>query len=106
MSTTHLKITSIAFVAAITKYRVVALTETRDAMRSFHFDPFGEPLQNALPIGAGPGRASKIALRLGVGLFWGLVVGILAARVMYFNPDFAQTFGAVAANSIRGLFHI
>ncbi|WP_244409761.1 hypothetical protein [Methylorubrum populi] len=40
---------------------------------------------------------SRIALRTGVGLFWTLVVVIVAARAAYFHPHFAEQFGRVAA---------
>jgi hypothetical protein len=36
-------------------------------------------------------------LRIGTGLFWSLVVAILSARVLYFDPDFAVKFGQFAA---------
>ena len=36
-------------------------------------------------------------LRIGTGLFWSLVVAILSARVLYFDPDFAAKFGQLAA---------
>ncbi|WP_238253900.1 hypothetical protein [Methylorubrum podarium] len=38
-----------------------------------------------------------MALRTGVGLFWALVVVIVAARAAYFHPEFAERFGSVAA---------
>jgi hypothetical protein len=75
-------------------------------MRNFQFDPFGEALQSGASAHPQAGPASKVALRLGVGLFWSLVAVIIAARVVFFNPDFAKTFGTIAANCFRGLFHI
>ena len=65
-------------------------------MRSIQFDPFGEPVAQA-DQDERPGIASRIALRSGVGLFWVLVIGIVAARAVYFDPDFAEKFGSVAA---------
>lgn len=65
-------------------------------MRPIQFDPFGEPVAAS----SEPGRAtatSRVALRSGVALFWGLVVVIVAARAAYFDPDFAERFGNVAA---------
>ena len=43
------------------------------------------------------GRPPRIILRSGVGLFWMLVIGIVAARAAYFDPDFAEKFGSIAA---------
>lgn len=65
-------------------------------MRPIQFDPFGEPVAEAL----GDDRtdtASRFALRTGVGLFWVMVVAIVAARVAYFDPNLAEKFGAVAS---------
>jgi hypothetical protein len=67
------------------------------------FDPFGEPvaqdLRSAFAQTGRQGPGSRLLLRSGTGLFWMLVVGILAARVTYFDPDFAEKFGSVAALS-------
>lgn len=65
-------------------------------MRPIQFDPFGEPVAQAASHDQ-RSAASRIALRSGVGLFWVLVVGIVAARAVYFDPDFADKFGSVAA---------
>ncbi|MBB2961359.1 hypothetical protein [Methylobacterium sp. R2-1] len=62
-------------------------------MRPVQFDSFGEPI--AQPLCDEP-VASRIALRTGVGLFWALVVVIVAARAAYFHPDLAERFGSVA----------
>ena len=70
-------------------------------MRQLQFDPFGEPVAQDLRsidvAGSRPGAVSRIALKAGVGVFWGLVVVIVAARAAYFDPDFAEHFGSVAA---------
>lgn len=29
-------------------------------------------------------------------MFWALVIGVVVARVAYFDPDFAQKFGVAA----------
>jgi hypothetical protein len=71
------------------------------AMRDLQFDPFGETLQSVSVNDIGQGWASKVALRLGVGLFWSLVGVIVAARVVFFDSDVAKSFGVAAAN----LFH-
>ncbi len=69
-------------------------------MRNDHFDPFGERLSgsgDALP----QSRISRVALRAGVGLFWGLVAVIVTARVATFNPDLASSFSSFAANCVH-----
>ncbi|WP_430914040.1 hypothetical protein [Methylobacterium sp. sgz302541] len=68
-------------------------------MRQLQFDPFGEPVTQDLRGAAAPASrtASRIALKAGVGAFWALVVVIVAARAAYFDPDFAEHFGSVAA---------
>ena len=55
------------------------------------FDPFGEPVAQGAEQANGS-SASRIALRSGVGLFWMMVVAIVAARAVYFDPDFAEKF--------------
>ncbi|GLS45268.1 hypothetical protein [Methylobacterium brachythecii] len=65
-------------------------------MRPIQFDPFGEPVAHGTDHGA-PSSVSRIALRTGVGLFWAMVVVIVAARAAYFNPNFAEKFGSVAS---------
>ncbi|MGE0288054.1 MAG: hypothetical protein AB7I42_17090 [Bradyrhizobium sp.] len=49
------------------------------------FDPFGEPVPTAEP-SAGTGRAAKWLKSGGTGLFWVLVVAIVLARAVYFEP--------------------
>jgi hypothetical protein len=67
-------------------------------MPDVQFDSFGEPLPGDRTGLAQPqGNASRWMLRVGTGLFWSLVVAILSARVLYFDPDFAAKFGQVAA---------
>ena len=70
-------------------------------MRHVQFEPFGEPLapdpHNGCMPDAEIGTASRLVLRSGVGLFWMLVIGIVAARAAYFDPDFARKFGSIAA---------
>jgi len=67
-------------------------------MPDVQFDSFGEPLRDDRGLATRPqGQASRWMLRVGTGLFWLLVVGILSARVLYFDPDFASKFGQFAA---------
>lgn len=79
-------------------------------MSPLQFDPFGEPVAQSFRHQAETtGRAKpgpRPALRAGTGLFWVLVIGIVAARAAYFDPDFAGRFGAVAAvmKSLQGIF--
>jgi hypothetical protein len=67
-------------------------------MPDVQFDSFGARLPDG---GTGPvepqGNASRWMLRVGTGLFWSMVVAILSARVLYFDPDFASKFGQLAA---------
>ncbi|KQO91199.1 hypothetical protein ASF32_22935 [Methylobacterium sp. Leaf91] len=65
-------------------------------MRPIQFDPYGEPVAQGCDQDR-PGAASRIALRSGTGLFWAMVVVIVAARAVYFDPDFAEKFGTVAS---------
>ncbi|TXN21561.1 hypothetical protein [Methylobacterium sp. WL9] len=64
-------------------------------MRSIQFDPFGEPVAQAAEQDR-PSTVSRLALRSGVGLFWAMVVVIVAARAAYFDPSFAEKFSSVA----------
>jgi len=48
------------------------------------FDPFGEPV--AIADTAEPAGASRWLTRTGAGLFWTLVIAIVAARAVYFEP--------------------
>jgi hypothetical protein len=48
------------------------------------FDPFGEPVTMA--DAAELGRASRWLSRTGAGVFWALVIVIVAARAVYFEP--------------------
>ena len=70
-------------------------------MRSFQFDPFGEPLATGSlrTLARDKSRlgGSSLAIRIGVTAFWSLVVAIVLARVAFFNPDFAKSFCTVAA---------
>ncbi|MCJ2131403.1 hypothetical protein [Methylobacterium sp. E-045] len=65
-------------------------------MRPIQFDPYGEPVAQGCDQNR-PSASSRIVLRSGVGLFWAMVVLIVAARAAYFDPDFAEKFGTVAS---------
>lgn len=70
-------------------------------MQNAQFDPYGEPVAYTEPKASVPG--SRFMLRAGTGLFWSLVVVIVAARAAYFNPDFAASFGQIAS-AIKSIF--
>ncbi len=53
-------------------------------MQDPKFDPFGEPV--AMAESVAPARASRWLMRAGASLFWTLVVIIVAARAIYFEP--------------------
>ncbi|HEY0329409.1 MAG TPA: hypothetical protein VGC77_09940 [Rhodopseudomonas sp.] len=68
------------------------------------FDAFGEPVEYAEPrLPSEQGQASRWLTRAGAGLFWALLVAIVAARAAFFNPDFAASF-AEFASAIRTVF--
>jgi hypothetical protein len=71
------------------------------------FDSFGERLPD-LPASPAQDRASRWMLRVGIGLFWSLVVVVITARAIYFDPQFAATFGQLAAipSAIRAIFGV
>ena len=75
-------------------------------MHDAQFDPFGEPvarsLRGALAQAGRPGPGSRFLLRSGTSMFWALVIGVVVARVAYFDPDFAQKFDVAAFSK---LFH-
>jgi hypothetical protein len=50
------------------------------------FDPFGE--QVVMTERTQPVRGSRWLKRAGAGLFWTLVIVIVAARAIYFEPGF------------------
>jgi hypothetical protein len=66
------------------------------AMERLRYEPFGERLA---PEGeaALPSRASKYLLWAGTGLFWSLVVTIVIARAVFFEPGVFDEFSRVAA---------
>lgn len=67
------------------------------------FDPFGEPVPATAPSLA-PDRASKWLKSAGTGLFWTLVVAIVLARAVYFEPGNFSFESAVAW--AQGLFAV
>ena len=65
-------------------------------MERLRYEPFGERLA---PEGEGEprSRASRYLLWAGTGLFWSLVVGIVTARAVFFEPGVFDEFSRVAA---------
>lgn len=64
-------------------------------MSRVQYDSFGEPILSASD--REPTTASRVALRSGVGLFWAMVVAIVAARAAYFDPALSEKFASVAS---------
>lgn len=64
-------------------------------MSPVQFDSFGEPILPASD--KEPTTVSRVALRSGVGLFWVMVVAIVAARAAYFDPALSEKFASVAS---------
>ncbi len=69
-------------------------------MYNIRFEPFGERLPDAA--GARPAWRDGIS-GLGIMVFWTLVLVIVAARAVYFNPDVGASFFDAAAQSLSGL---
>ena len=66
-------------------------------MQQVRFDAFGEPAKYDEPRVAMQGPVSKWIMLAGTGLFWSLVVVILVARAVYFDPELAGKFGQLEA---------
>lgn len=64
-------------------------------MSPVQFDSFGEPILPASD--KEPTTVSRVALRSGVGLFWVMVVAIVAARAAYFDPALSEKVASVAS---------
>jgi hypothetical protein len=64
-------------------------------MYKTQFEPFGEPLAQATEVPkARKGSLQDAIVNVTVGVFWSLVIGIVAARAMYFSPNIADYFVA------------
>lgn len=75
-------------------------------MQKERFDAFGEPVTFGEPPVDIQGRVGGWIMTAGTGLFWSLVVVIVAARALYFDPDIAGKFGQLEAfaRTIRAIF--
>jgi len=72
-------------------------------MERLRYEPFGERL--APEREAGPAsRASKYLLWASAGLFWSLVVGIVLARAVFFEPGVFDSFSRFAAYATELIF--
>ena len=65
-------------------------------MERLRYEPFGERLAPERETGSAS-RASKYLLWAGTGLFWSLVVGIVLARAVFFEPGVFDSFNRFAA---------
>ncbi|MGE5159443.1 MAG: hypothetical protein ACM3OF_15005 [Gemmatimonas sp.] len=70
-------------------------------MQDPRFDPFGEPVATADSQASGSG--SLWLTRTGAGLFWILVIIIVAARAVYFQPGIFNGLDRAVALA-QGLF--
>lgn len=73
-------------------------------MHNAQFEPFGEPVAHCpwdVPARAGQADPGRLLRRSGVGMFWALVVGVVAARAVYFDPDLLGELGNIATLSKR-----
>jgi hypothetical protein len=60
-------------------------------MKNVEFDAFGEPMAKSQALAIEPhGSVSRWMARAGTGIFWSLVVVIVLARAVYFNPGFGD----------------
>ncbi|WP_407175328.1 hypothetical protein [Bradyrhizobium sp. STM 3562] len=64
-------------------------------MQDPQFDPFGEPV--AIAETRATARGSRWLTRTGAGLFWTLVIVIVAARAIYFEPGVFNGFDRAVA---------
>ncbi len=73
-------------------------------MHDAQFEPFGEPVARRLwdtPALTGRADPGRLLRRSGVGMFWALVVGVVAARAVYFDPGILEKLGNFAEFSKR-----
>jgi hypothetical protein len=64
------------------------------------FEPFGEPV-TLREAGARPLSVRRARfVNLGVGAFWGLVILVVAARAVYFDPNVVKSFVVAAVDGL------
>ncbi len=69
-------------------------------MSDVEFEPFGEQVETNVSVTTQSSLQNAVS-RAGIGIFWTLVTGIVIARAIFFNPDFAYTFVAYLSNGVR-----
>ena len=70
-------------------------------MTNTEFDAFGEPMLRSQALPTEPqSRLSRAMVRTGTGIFWALVVAIVAARVVWFEPAFADQIAGLSARAL------
>lgn len=73
-------------------------------MHNAQFEPFGELMAHRpwdAPAGVGRADPGRLLRRSGISVFWALVVGVVAARAVYFDPDLLGKLDNIAALSRR-----
>jgi hypothetical protein len=78
-------------------------------MKDVEFDAFGEPMLRSQALPTQPhDSVSRWMVRAGTGIFWSLVIVIVAARAAYFHPGFADKIAELtdAARSALAIFGV
>jgi hypothetical protein len=78
-------------------------------MKDVEFDAFGEPMLRSQALPTQPhGAVSRWMVRAGTGIFWSLVLVIVAARAAWFHPGFADKIAELtdAARSALAIFGV
>ncbi|PNG24934.1 hypothetical protein [Methylocella silvestris] len=73
-------------------------------MYNIQFEPFGERVvvkQELDNLANSDRPLQRTMLKVGVGMFWALVIAIVTARAVYFNPNFAESFVAFLSDHLR-----
>jgi hypothetical protein len=83
--------------------------EVAAIMRDNQSDSFREPILRGHLGDVKPrGRTARWTMRAGTVLFWSLVISILSARALYFDPDFATKFSQLTplSRSVRAMLGV
>lgn len=75
-------------------------------MPNVQFDSFGERIPLAQSHDVDYRRTSRRVAVAGQGIFWMLVIVILSARALYFDPDFASKFAQFAEQTSRSILSL
>jgi hypothetical protein len=82
----------------------MSFDKAKTAMTNTEFDAFGEPMLKSQALPTEPqGRLSRVMVRAGTGIFWALVVAIVAARVVWFQPGFADQIADLSSRALYAL---